>query len=257
MPRRLARGFTLVEVMVATTIAVVLLFATIEIYLGITADSLRNQLENEATEICRRALNQVKEDVESAGFGANATGVAFLPAAEAIIGGIRLRCLKDIGELSADALQGAVELTVNDADLFPVNSLLLYSYQGNTAFTRITAVDRAANQVELADGLIVALPAGTWLAVVHVIDYIIQDRRLIRVLNGGAAATLAEVVEDGSGFTLVNAAGFTVTQVNQDENAWLIFMLNLTRQRRIRGRLMEAHADISQRVALLGAQPAN
>lgn len=200
MRNRSERGYTLVELMVASGLLVVLVVIAVDLLPDIFTSRNTEFLNDRVNRESRRVLERLQNDIASAGFRFappiipnDGDGNTLLALESPAKNHLRMRCVVGTCQLSEAAERLDTALILRGFENPGAN--LIYTYGGNTEYLIVTAVDpiggagesRASLKYPLGaalNPLTPPLPAGTALAEIATIEYQIVGGELIRRFNG-------------------------------------------------------------------------
>ena len=191
MHSRGERGFTLVEVLVASGLLVLLVFLATDLLPDVLSSRNSENLNYQVNQEAQRTLAALQRDIADAGFRfmpssiTDVDGNTLLALASPAVDYLRLRCATGTCQLLNPAAASTDTLILSG---YRLGSNLIYTYEGDTGYLIVSAVD--GNQVTIRPALPRGLPAGTVLAEIVTIEYQVSGTELIRRVNGDEQARL-------------------------------------------------------------------
>lgn len=246
MPRKTDRGFTLMELMVATAITAVLVGLVVSALVSLARDRSSREAVIEVQGEARFGLGVLERDIRSGSLGA---GTGVVTAGADTVSMVQVYDNVGGGFLSAkpgtDALlvvqalgaprvaargdhHGGTVLTVTDVNGFAVGDAVLFGEYGNAGWSRVTEIDPDTNKLTLATNIVrlgglgaeEKLPSGSMVRPARArLYYVNTSDELVRVELDGPVppATAAEVA--GSSEVLALAFENFQVDVQLDPNA--------------------------------------
>lgn len=251
-----AKGFSLVEVLVAMSVLAIIITVALDAISNVTRDQLLNNLRIKSNQTARDTLMMLYRDLQTAGYQLPVAAGTSVPAPMSVLSApyrLTIRCTRRVGRIISAAGKGDTELVVDNASEYQglLGGYLIYTFEGVTQVLRVTSVGSPMRFT--GDPLKIGLPAGTAFAAVDKIEYIWQSKNLTRRINGSVTDSIAGIENLSVQFVLNDGSVVTApTSEQADKVRYADCSIGVRLERRASGgQTYASTASTSQRVAVL------